>query len=97
MEARDSRKEKRGVVIQDRMDKTIVVQVERREPHVIYGKVVRKVKKFYVHDEKEEARPGDHVRIQETRPLSKLKRWRLVEIEQKAEGVVPAQREGSVE
>jgi small subunit ribosomal protein S17 len=81
MEAmRPSRKEKVGIVIADRMDKTIVVEVERREPHPIYGKIVRKVKKFYVHDEKKEARLGDKVRIIETRPISKLKRWRLGEI-----------------
>jgi small subunit ribosomal protein S17 len=79
-EARSSRKEKVGVVIADRMDKTIVVEVERREPHPIYGKVIRKVKKFYAHDEKKEARVGDRVRILETRPISKLKRWRLSEI-----------------
>ena len=79
-EMRPSRKEKVGIVIADRMDKTIVVEVERREPHPIYGKIVRKVKKFYVHDEKKEARLGDKVRIIETRPISKLKRWRLGEI-----------------
>jgi small subunit ribosomal protein S17 len=79
-EARSSRKEKVGVVIADRMDKTIVVEVERREPHPIYGKVIRTVKKFYAHDEKKEARVGDRVRILETRPISKLKRWRLSEI-----------------
>lgn len=79
-EIRASRKEKVGVVIADRMDKTVVVEVERREPHPIYGKIIRKVKKFYVHDEKREARLGDKVRIIETRPISKLKRWRLGEI-----------------
>lgn len=79
-EARSGRKEKVGVVIGDKMDKTIVVEVERREPHPIYGKVIRKVKKFYAHDEKREARVGDKVRITETRPLSKLKRWRLAEV-----------------
>jgi small subunit ribosomal protein S17 len=77
---RAGRKEKTGVVIGDKMDKTIVVEVERREPHPMYGKIVRKVKKFYVHDEKKEARLGDRVLITETRPISKLKRWRLVEI-----------------
>lgn len=77
---RAGRKEKAGIVIGDKMDKTIVVEVERREPHPMYGKIVRKVKKFYVHDEKKEARVGDRVLITETRPISKLKRWRLVEI-----------------
>lgn len=77
---RAGRKEKTGIVIGDKMDKTIVVEVERREPHPMYGKIVRKVKKFYVHDEKKEARVGDRVLITETRPISKLKRWRLVEI-----------------
>lgn len=81
---RASRKEKVGTVIGDSMDKTIVVEVERREPHLIYGKVIRKVKKFYAHDEKREARKGDKVRILETRPISKMKRWRLVEVLGKA-------------
>lgn len=81
---RSNRKENVGVVISDKMDKTIVVEVERREPHPIYGKVVRKIKKFYAHDEKREARLGDKVRIEETRPISKLKRWRLVEVMGKA-------------
>ncbi len=80
VEERASRKEKVGVVIGDKMDKTIVVEVERREPHPIYGKVIRKVKKFYAHDEKQEAQTGDRVRIVETKPLSKLKRWRLAEV-----------------
>lgn len=79
-EARRNRKEKVGTVIGDKMDKTIVVQVERREPHPIYGKVIRKVKKFYAHDEKREARVGDKVKISETRPVSKLKHWRLEEV-----------------
>ena len=79
-ERKSIRKEKVGIVIGDRMDKTIVVEVERREPHPMYGKVVRKVKKFYAHDEKREARVGDKVRLVETRPMSKLKRWRLVEV-----------------
>ncbi len=80
VEERASRKEKVGVVIGDKMDKTIVVEVERREPHPIYGKVIRKVKKFYAHDEKQEAQTGDRVRIVETKPISKLKRWRLAEV-----------------
>ena len=79
-EKRGSRKEKVGLVIADKMDKTIIVKVERREPHPLYGKIIRTVKKFYAHDEKKQARVGDQVRISETRPLSKLKRWRLVEV-----------------
>jgi small subunit ribosomal protein S17 len=62
------------------MDKTVVVQVERRVRHRLYGKEVRRLKKLYAHDEKNEARVGDRVRIMEMRPLSKLKRWRLVEV-----------------
>ncbi|MBI1871386.1 MAG: 30S ribosomal protein S17 [Chlamydiae bacterium] len=80
---RSSRKEKVGVVISDRMNKTIVVEVERTYPHLLYGKVIRTVKKFYVHDEKKEARMGDKVAIVETRPISKLKRWRLEKVFQK--------------
>ena len=74
------RKERRGIVVSDAMNKTIVVEVERRERHPLYGKEVRHFKKFYAHDEKNSAKTGDHVRIVETRPLSRLKRWRLVEI-----------------
>ena len=74
------RKERRGIVVSDAMNKTIVVEVERRERHPLYGKEVRQYKKFYAHDEKNAAKKGDHVRIVETRPLSRLKRWRLVEI-----------------
>lgn len=77
---RAKRKVRTGRVLSDRMDKTIVVQVERRLRHRLYGKEIRQRKKLHVHDEKNEARPGDHVRIMETRPLSRLKRWRLVEI-----------------
>ncbi len=74
------RKELVGVVVSNKMQKTIVVKVERKSPHPRYKKVVRKFKKFYAHDENNSARVGDVVRIVETRPLSKLKRWRLVEI-----------------
>lgn len=77
-------KERIGRVISDKMQKTITVLVETRVPHPRYKKVVVKRKKFYAHDEREEARVGDLVRIRETRPLSKLKRWRLVEIIQRA-------------
>ena len=77
---RGNRKDRIGEVLASKMAKTIVVRVERRFPHPKFKKVVTEYKKFYAHDEKGEARPGDRVRIQETRPLSKLKRWRLVEI-----------------
>jgi small subunit ribosomal protein S17 len=82
-EARGHRKERVGDVISNKMAKTIVVRVERRFPHRRFKKVVTAYKKFYAHDEKSEARVGDKVRITETRPLSKLKRWRLVEVVEK--------------
>jgi small subunit ribosomal protein S17 len=82
-EARGHRKERVGNVISNKMAKTIVVRVERRFPHPRFKKVVTAYKKFYAHDEKSEARVGDKVRITETRPLSKLKRWRLVEVVEK--------------
>ena len=78
--ARGKRKERVGEVISNKMAKTIVVRVQRRFPHPKFKKIVTAYKKFYAHDEKGEARPGDQVRIIETRPLSKLKRWRLVEV-----------------
>ena len=74
------RKERVGVVTSDKMQKTIVVQIKRKALHPQYGKVIEKANRFKVHDEKNEAKIGDTVRIQETRPLSKDKRWRLVEI-----------------
>lgn len=74
------RKERTGVVVSDKMQKTIVVQIHQKVRHPFYGKVVSKAKKFKVHDEKNQAKAGDRVRIVETRPLSKDKRWRLVEI-----------------
>ncbi len=77
---RGHRKERVGQVISNKMTKTIVVQVERRFPHPRYKKVVTGYSKFYAHDEKSEAKVGDRVRIRETRPLSKLKNWRLVEV-----------------
>ena len=80
---RGNRKERVGEVISNKMAKTIVVQVERRFQHPRYRKIVTGYSKFYAHDEKSEAKPGDRVRIQETRPLSKLKRWRLVEVVEK--------------
>jgi len=82
-EARGHRKERVGSVVSNKMAKTIVVRVERRFPHPRFKKVVTAYKKFYAHDEKAEARVGDKVRIAETRPLSKLKRWRLVEVVEK--------------
>ncbi|MEN9952532.1 MAG: hypothetical protein RL463_1258 [Bacteroidota bacterium] len=81
---RKIRKTKTGVVSSDKMEKTITVAVERKVKHPIYGKFVKKTTKFHAHDEKNEAKPGDVVRIMETRPLSKTKRWRLVEIIEKA-------------
>lgn len=84
MEERNLRKERVGVVISDKMDKSVVVAVETREKHPIYGKFVKKTKKFHVHDEKNDSHEGDTVRIMETRPLSKTKRWRLVEIIERA-------------
>lgn len=78
--ARTQRKERTGEVISDKMLKTIVVRVERRFRHPTFKKVVTSYKKFYAHDEKSEAKVGDRVRIQETRPLSRSKRWRLVEV-----------------
>ena len=77
------RKERTGEVISNKMAKTIVVRVERRFQHPQFKKVVTSYKKFYAHDEKSEAKPGDRVRIEETRPLSKLKRWKLAEIIEK--------------
>jgi small subunit ribosomal protein S17 len=85
--ARGHRKERVGEVISAKMAKTIIVSVERRFPHPRFKKVVTAYTKFYVHDEKSEAKPGDRVRIVETRPLSKTKRWRLVEVVDKASGV----------
>ena len=81
---RNLRKERTGVVVSDKMDKTIVVAVETKQKHPRYGKFVKKTTKFYAEDEKNECGIGDTVRIMETRPLSKTKRWRLVEIVEKA-------------
>ena len=79
-QAAGRRKELIGYVVSNRMNKTIVVQVVRRKSHPLYTRVISKAKKFYAHDEKSEAKPGDRVRIEETRPLSKTKHWRLVEV-----------------
>ena len=77
---RNLRKERIGVVVSNKMEKSIVVAVERKEKHPMYGKFVKKTTKFVAHDEKNECSIGDTVRIMETRPLSKTKNWRLVEI-----------------
>ena len=87
MEVRNLRKERTGVVVSNKMDKTIktiTVAAKFKEKHPIYGKFVSKTKKYHAHDEKNECLPGDTVRIMETRPLSKTKRWRLVEIIERA-------------
>lgn len=78
--SRGQRKTREGSVVSDRMDKTIVVSVERRFAHPLYGKQVTRHKKYYAHDQDNQARLGDVVRIVETRPLSKKKRWRLLEV-----------------
>jgi small subunit ribosomal protein S17 len=87
--SRGHRKERMGEVISNKMAKTIVVRVERRLPHPKFRKVVTYYNKFYAHDEKGEAKLGDRVRIIETRPLSKTKRWRLVEVIERKEVVAP--------
>jgi len=74
-----------GTVVSDKMDKTIVVNVETRMPHPLYGKIVRRSKRYTAHDEENQCNIGDVVRIMETRPISRTKRWRLVEIVEKAE------------
>lgn len=85
MEAkRNLRKERIGIVTSNKMEKSIVVSVERKVKHPKYGKFVKKTTKFVAHDEKNECNPGDTVRIMETRPLSKSKCWRLVEIVERA-------------
>ena len=84
METRNLRKERAGGVTSNKMDKTITVAVKWKEKHPIYGKFVNKTKKYHAHDEKNECNIGDTVRIMETRPLSKTKRWRLVQIIERA-------------
>jgi len=84
METRNLRKERIGVVVSEKMDKSIIVSVVIREKHPMYGKFMKKTKKFYAHDEENSCHTGDTVRIMETRPLSKTKRWRLVEILERA-------------
>jgi len=82
-QAAGKRKELIGYVVSNRMNKTIVVEVVRRRAHPLYTRVISKAKKFYAHDERNEAHVGDVVRLEETRPLSKLKRWRLKEVVRK--------------
>ena len=84
METRNLRKERMGVVTSTKMDKTIVVAVKWKEKHPIYGKFVNKTKKYHVHDEENTCGIGDTVRIMETRPVSKTKRWRLTQIIERA-------------
>ena len=83
MEVRNLRKERTGIVVSTKMEKTITVAAKFKEKHPINGKFVSRTKKYHVHDEKQECSVGDTVRIMETRPLSKTKRWRLVEIIEK--------------
>lgn len=84
-EDRALRRQREGIVIGTRMEKTIVVRVDRRIRHRLYGKEMTRSRKYYAHDERREASLGDAVRIMETRPYSKLKRWRLVEVVRKAD------------
>ena len=81
---RNTRKVRQGVVVSAAGDKTIVVQIKERKPHPVYGKMMTSTKKFHAHDKNNECGVGDTVSIMETRPLSKMKRWRLVEIIEKA-------------
>jgi small subunit ribosomal protein S17 len=81
---RKMRKTRTGVVVSDKMQKTVVVAIERRMPHPVYGKMMTRTKRLKAHDEENSAKAGDTVRIMETRPLSKDKRWRLVEIVERA-------------
>ncbi len=84
METRNNRKTRTGKVTKNKMEKSIIVAIERKVAHPLYKKYFKRTTKFYAHDEKNEASVGDTVKIMETRPLSKLKRWRLVEIVTKA-------------
>ena len=84
METRNLRKERTGVVVSNKMEKSITVAVKWKEKHPIYGKFVNKTKKYHAHDENNECSIGDTVKVMETRPLSKTKRWRLIEIIERA-------------
>ena len=88
--ATGKRKQRVGEVVSNKMTKTIVVRVQRRFPHQKFKKIITSYKKFYAHDEKAEAKVGDTVRIEESRPLSKLKRWKLVEVVERNEQEVAA-------
>lgn len=81
---RNARKERIGLVVSDKMDKSIVVAIKRQVKHPIYGKIIKKTTKLMAHDEQNDAHEGDVVKIMETRPLSKNKRWRLVEVMERA-------------
>ena len=83
-ERRNMRKTRLGLVVSDKMEKTVVVAIERRVPHPVYGKMVTRTRRLKAHDEENAAKTGDTVRIMETRPLSKDKRWRVVEIVERA-------------
>ena len=87
--ATGKRKQRVGEVVSNKMTKTIVVRVERRFPHPQYKKIVTSYKKFYAHDEKSEAKTGDLVCIEDSRPLSKLKRWTLIQVVERAVSVTP--------
>jgi small subunit ribosomal protein S17 len=92
------RKVRTGIVVSDKMDKTIVVRVDRMSKHPLYGKSVQRVKKYLAHDETNECRPGDRILIEETRPLSRHKRWRVKEIIERAPILgTEAIEEGAVE
>ncbi|HON10445.1 MAG TPA: 30S ribosomal protein S17 [Chitinispirillaceae bacterium] len=84
MAERNNRKERVGVVVSDKMDKSVVVKIERKFMHPVYGRIVRTSSRYIAHDEKNESKVGDTVKIIETRPLSKTKRWRVGEILEKA-------------
>jgi small subunit ribosomal protein S17 len=90
------RKVRTGIVVSDKMDKTVVVRVDRMSKHALYGKPVLKVKKYMAHDEANECRPGDKILIEETRPLSRHKRWRVAEIIERAPILGIASEEGDV-
>jgi small subunit ribosomal protein S17 len=84
MESRRNRKLREGIVVSSKMDKTVVIAQKRRIPHPLYKRYITLTKKYYAHDENNECRVGDFVRIMETRPVSKTKRWRLVQVLEKA-------------
>ena len=87
MTERKNRRELTGIVLENKMDKTTVIQVERRFPHPLYKKYVSRKKKYYAHDEMNKCNPGDTVRIIESKPISKLKRWRVLNIEKIAKSI----------